>query len=72
VFNGHAAKEGIPKGRRWNIESSSVACIRYTNSVFLFFRPEPPRSRKKKIHQKFTSDQLPKKPQKLEIFKKSS
>jgi hypothetical protein len=41
VFNGHAAKEGIPKGRRWKLESSSVACIRYTNSAFLFFRPEP-------------------------------
>jgi hypothetical protein len=27
---------------------------------------------KKKIHQKFTSDQLRKKPPKLEIFKKSS
>jgi hypothetical protein len=68
VFNGHAAKEGIPKGRRWKLESSSVACIRYTNSAFLLFRPEP-QDAEKKIHQKFTSDQLLKKPKKLEILR---
>jgi hypothetical protein len=71
VFNGHAAKDGIPKGRRWKLESSSVACIRYTNSAFLFFRPEP-QDPGKKIDQKFTSDELPKKTLKTRNFKKSS
>jgi hypothetical protein len=69
LINGHAAKEGIPKGRRWKLESSSVplhASDTQTSPSSSFVLN--PKIQKKRFHQKFTSAQLPKNPNNLNLF----